>query len=454
MILNLSVKNFLIIESVYIDFTAELPFLKDKDSAEKSLILDALLLCFGYNLHDDNHIQTGKNSCTITSEVNISHITPLKQIFEHNGIGYDDTVIIKRYQTLDKKPAFFINDQQVTPQTIKQIASKLLNNCTFDVDFDNPVNHADILDRYGKLESCKQELKEIYHEWQNGISKFEDLISVEKGVKEEMDYLEATIRELSQLGIKPEEELILLEQINELQQTISNQKLIKSALKYLNPVNLSHPFAQVSKILGQEASLTNALNHLEQSLINLDASKSILQNQLYETSLEYQIFEIEERLFEIRTLAKKHGVNTKSLHLFFQENLLKLQGLKNHTKQKTDQSFRNNELFIKYQKQASLLNQERQKTATDLEQYVSQILGLDILKINIETTPKETGNVKFILLNPEMKNNIASSLKLALAQKANQPTILFKQEKTSKQIESFIKKGISALSNNYQIILL
>lgn len=454
MILNLSVKNFLIVESVYIDFTAGLSVLSDKDSAEKSLILDALLLCFGYNLHDNGHIKEGENSCTVTSEVDISNIQSLKQIFEHNGIDYDDTIIIKRYQKLDKKPAFFINDQQVTYQTIKQIASKLLNDCTFDIDFDNSINHADILDRYGKLELYKQELKEIYHKWQDGIIKLENLISSEKSVQEEMYYLESAIRELSQSGIKPDEELILLGQINELQKTISNQKLIKSALKYLNPVDLRHPFAQVSKILSQEASLTNALNHLEQSLINLDASKSILQNQVYETSLEYQIFEIEERLFEIRTLAKKHCVDPNSLHLFFQESLLKLQELKKHTKQKTDQSFYNNELSIKYQKQASSLNQKRQKTANDLEQYVSQIIGHNIFKINIETTPKEFDNVRFILLNAEMKNNVASSIKLALAQKANQPTILFKQEKASKNIESLINKKFSALSNNHQIICL
>lgn len=454
MILNLSVKNFLIVESVYIDFTAGLSVLSDKDSAEKSLILDALLLCFGYNLHDNSHIKKGESSCTFTSEVDISNIPSLKQIFEHNGIDYDDTIIIKRYQKLDKKPTFFINDQQVTYQTIKQIASKLLNDFTFDIDFDNPINHANILDRYGKLESYKQDLKEIYHKWQDGIINLENLVLSEKSVQEEMYYLESAVRELSQSGIKPDEELILLGQINALQQTISNQKLIKSALKYLNPVNLSHPFAQVSKILGQEASLTNALNHLEQSLINLDASKSILQNQVYETSLEYQIFEIEERLFEIRTLAKKHEVNPNILHLFFQESLLKLQELKKHTKQKNDQSSYNNELSIKYQKQASSLNQKRQKTANDLEQYVSQIIGHNIFKINIETTLKEFDNVRFILLNAEMKNNVASSIKLALAQKANQPTILFKQKKASKDIESITNKEFSTLSNNHQIICL
>jgi len=454
MILNLSVKNFLIVESVYIDFTDGVSVLSDKKAAEKSLILDAILLCFGYNLNDYDYIKQGKNSCTLTSEVDISKVPSLKQIFEDHGIEYDNTVIIKRYQKTDKRASFFINDQQVTQQIIKTITSKLLENCTFSIDFGNPINHADILDRYGKLETYKKELQESYNQWQDGILKLESLVSSEKSVQEEIQYLESAINELSQAGVKPDEEKLLLEQINELQRTISNQKLIKSALKHLSQVDLSHPFAQVSKILSQEESLISSLNHLEQSLINLDACKTILHSKIYEASLEHQIFEIEERLFEIRTLAKKHQVDVNHLHLFFQESLLKLQKLKKHTQGKIEQSSYNSDLFIKYQKYASFLIQKRQKTAKDLEQYVSQIASNDIFKINIESIPERLGGVQFTLLDPDMKNNIVASIKLALAQKANQPTILFRQEKTSKHIENFIKKHLNTLSNSHQVICL
>jgi len=452
MILNLSIKNFLIVESVYIDFTAGLSVLNYKDIYEKSLILDALLSCFGYNLHNDNHIKQGASSCTVTSEIDISKISSIKQLFENHGIDFDDITIIKRYQKLDKKPAFFINDQQVTRQIIKQVASILLEDCTFDIDFNNPINHTDILDRYGKLDKDKQELKEIYNQWQDGLLKLETLFLSEKNAQEEIHYLESAINELSQAGVKPDEEKILLNQIHELQKTIYSQKLIKSALKHLNQVDLSHPLAEISRILGQEESLVNSLNYLEQSAINLDACKATLQNKIYEASLEHQIFEIEERLFEIRTLAKKHQVDTNFLHLFFQESLLKLQKLKKQTQEKIAQSSCNNELFIKYQKQASFLNQKRQKAASSLEQYVNQTVDHNIFRVNIEHTTKELNNVTFILLKPEIKNNVASSVKLALAQNSNQATILFKQEKASRNLENLIKKQLSALSNNHQII--
>ncbi|AVP87534.1 Putative DNA repair protein RecN [Candidatus Phycorickettsia trachydisci] len=452
MILNLSVKNFLIVESVYIDFTDGVSALNNKKAAEKSLILDAILLCFGYNLNGYDYIQQGKNSCTLTSEVDTSKVPSLKQIFEDNGIEHDDTIIIKRYQKIDKKASFFINDQQVTHHMIKEITSKLLENCTFGIDFSNPTNHADILDRYGKLEIYKQEINKLYNQWQDGILKLESLTLSEKSIQEEIEYLESAINDLSQAGVRPNEEKVLLEEIKELQKTISNQKLIKSALKHLSQVDLNESFAQVSKILGQEESLTSSLNHLEQSLINLDACKKILQNKVYESSLEHQIFEIEERLFEIRTLARKHQVDVNCLHLFFQESLLKLQKLRKYTQEKNEQSSYNNELFIKYQKQASFLNQKRQKTAKDLEQYVGQIASNEIFKINIEAIPKKLDNVQFVLLDLDMKNDIVASIKLALTEKANQPTILFKQEQTSKNIENFIKKQLSVLSINHQII--
>ena len=93
MLQSLSVKNFILIDELEIEFEKGLCVITGETGAGKSILLDALLFCLG-DKFSDSIIKDGKDYCSVSVVFTLNDET--KKILEQAGIEYDAELLIKR----------------------------------------------------------------------------------------------------------------------------------------------------------------------------------------------------------------------------------------------------------------------------------------------------------------------------------------------------------------------
>jgi DNA repair protein RecN (Recombination protein N) len=377
MLISLSIKNFLLIESVCIDFAPSFTVITGETGSGKSMLIEAILFCLGSKL--ENSIRQTAQQCLVIAEVDIRQNLLLKRLLAENSIEYEDSIIIKRQDDVNKRKRFFINDQQVTQRLINQISGFLLeihgqHSSTILLD---QKSHIDILDDYASLNVQKNFLKDSYKNWQENSKKLQEISQQKDKNAKEISYLEFITNELIKANIVQEEESELLNRRSKLQQLFSQQKAIYQALKLIEDSNFTKTAIQISKILSKEASLASCLDSLDQALLNIDEIQIELQNKLSDDNLEQKIIEIEDRLFQIRTLAKKHNVRVEELPLFLQESIGKLESLQQEIYSEQLCLKQESQLLEEYKTQCLVFSQQRHQFASKLEAEINaQLLEL------------------------------------------------------------------------------
>jgi DNA repair protein RecN (Recombination protein N) len=103
--------------------------------------------------------------------------------------------------------------------------------------------------------------------------------------------------------------------------------------------------------------------------------ENILNGNLLAEDFENQIVVIEDRLFAIRALAKKHNVNVASLSIFLQESVNKLALLKQDVCDEENLVLQNQLLFDEYKSSCQNLSNKRKEFAAKLEQKINAELA-------------------------------------------------------------------------------
>lgn len=392
MLLSLSIKNFLIIESVYIDFIAGFCVITGQTGAGKSLILDALTFCFGAKI--DNVIRNNTQSCSVTAEFDINQSNQIKLLLDEHEIQHEGQIIISRQETINKRKKFFVNDQQVTQKFVALLASLL-----FDIHGQHSTTtlldaktHLDILDEYAQLTQQVAELNKLYRNWQELDKTIENSSNLQEQNLRDMNYLEFVITELQSADVKPEEEVNLLQKRAELQQAFNQQKILHQALKLLEDSNFTKIAIQLSKILSKD--FTECIDLIDQALINIDEVANILKSKTFNDDLERQVLILDDRLFEIRGLARKHNVASDKLHEFLQDSITKLAKLKAEIDDKENLASQRDEALKEYKLAAENLTYLRIEASKKLEEKIN-------LELNHLISPNASFKVEIEQLNIE-----------------------------------------------------
>ena len=156
MILKLSIKNYILIEELYVDFKEGFSALTGETGAGKSIILGALNLISGSRV--DHQIVGSKNEkCIVEGEFLISET--LADFFDYHDLDFDDHTILRREILVNGKSRAFINDSPVKLDIIKSLSEKLINvhSQNHSHILSNNNLYYDLLDSYaGQINTTKE----------------------------------------------------------------------------------------------------------------------------------------------------------------------------------------------------------------------------------------------------------------------------------------------------------
>ena len=192
MLENLSIRNFVIVDNLELNFEGGFSALTGETGAGKSILIDALSLSLGQR-GDSGVVRHNKDKSDISATFNISNNIFAQQWLKNNELeSEEESLLLRRVIYKDGKSKAFING---IPSTINQLKS--LGELLIDIYSQNS-HHSllknstqrEILDNFAGLDKEVVEIKELFENWHKLFIENENFEKNKESYAEEIKDLE------------------------------------------------------------------------------------------------------------------------------------------------------------------------------------------------------------------------------------------------------------------------
>ena len=335
MIINLGIRDFVLIERLDLNLASGLTVLTGETGAGKSILVDSLALVLGER-GDSQVVRSGAAQATIIAEFDCAPGHPVREILAKNDIPPGDSLILRRVITSDGRSRAAVNDQAVTMGILREIGGALTEILG---QFDgqgllNPASHRGLVDSFGGNRDRLLHCRLSFEQWQRLSSDLKQRRAAATSALAEEEWTRAAFAELTALAPMPEEEADLLRRRSRLMQydkiaaihaqvtaEITGDKgaeaQVNRSLRSLDRFSpaAESPFGELSDSLTRVAQeLSEALTLLSRLESDLDPSEGGLES-------------LDDRLHLLRSAARKYDRKPDELPAFLTELSQKIDGL-------------------------------------------------------------------------------------------------------------------------------
>ena len=276
MLETLSIKNFVIVDQLELNFKKGFSAFTGETGAGKSILIDALSICLGQRA-DISLIRKGKEKADISAIFNIDNNNQVKLWLKENEYEIEDSLLLRRILSLDGKSKAFINGTPTSISQLKQLTNNLVDIYSQNSHHSllNLSTQRDILDSYAQTQELTKSVRETFLSWSNLEKEYEAFLQNKTAFTSELEELQQKFAEYKELDFS-------IEKWEELQ---SRHKLLNNSNELIVGIQecLNH-------LDGSENnSLNNQLNTLKSSLAaltNLDKNLSDKLNVIESSSIE------------------------------------------------------------------------------------------------------------------------------------------------------------------------
>ncbi|MGN0919496.1 MAG: DNA repair protein RecN [Alphaproteobacteria bacterium] len=484
MLTHLAVQNFVLINKLDLSFDRALSVFTGETGAGKSILLDALSLVLGAR-GEARFVRKGEKQAVISAAFHLNKNHPVREILEEQGLTTEEELILRRTLSSDGKSKAFINDQPVGLALLKTIGELLveIHGQFATHSLLNPITHKTTLDNYGHLEKEVKAVQKAWHHWQE---RKKERLELEENLSRQMEeesYLKEAVDELNKLNPKTGEEAYLTERRSFLMnaekmgenlknvQTLTDEEergvlaLIRRLKFYLEQAERLNE-KEISPLLEQMEGAENALTEVSEKVESL----------LAEMGDENELIQIDDRLFALRDVARKHHVVLDELPALTEKFEKQLHQIVHAEDEKARLMRAEEEAKGIYFEEAKKLTEARQKAAQKLEKEILRELPdlkLEKARFTVEikeAEPAEDGVNQITFLVAANKgtdlmpiHKCASGGELArimLALKVNlneeNQTLIFDEIDTgiSGATASAVGKRLARLGENHQTLVI
>ncbi|QOL19934.1 DNA repair protein RecN [Candidatus Bodocaedibacter vickermanii] len=386
MLVRLDIENVAIIKKSALTFDSGLTVFTGQTGAGKSILLDSLSLCLGARA-DTDLIRHGQDKAIVSAVFNIDQRTPIYNLLSEHGIPAETSeLVVRRILVRDGNSRCFLNDYPVSLGLIKLVSNHLMEiHQQFDRMLDASA-HRSVLDEYAGHSEVLSTTKEIFNQWKQAESELEDhRLRMEQALRDK-EYLEHKVKELSDFAPQLNEEQTLVEQRTFIKQKEAILKAYHTVADAFDGDIKSaglHAYKTLSKFDDATSiSLCEAMDRVLSDMTEISARANDHLNSLMDKSLSLST--IEDRLFELRQLARKYKCMPDELSNSLEEaiNLLNVVHDASAGVKKLEQSVEN--FKHAFAKVAAELSERRKDKAAELDRLIA-----------IELPPLKLGSVKF-----------------------------------------------------------
>lgn len=321
MLTALSIANIVLIERLDLDFEAGLGVLTGETGAGKSILLDALGLALGMRA-DSALVRQGTDKAQVTASFTPpAEATPLATLLAENEVALEpgEPLLIRRTLKADGGSRAFLNDQPCSAALLREVGGYLveIHGQHDDRGLLAPAGHRALLDAYARADTGAVAV--AHAAWRAAEEKLAVAKAAISEATRDREWLEHCVAELQKLDPRPGEEAELAEARAAMQKGEKIAGDLGTILEAFDgsdggPALLRGAARRLDRLAGDHPLLAEALAALDRAIIDADDAETKLHEAA--RALEYdpeRLEAAETRLFELRAMARKHGVQPDEL---------------------------------------------------------------------------------------------------------------------------------------------
>lgn len=382
MLLTLSIRDFVIVDRLELEFGSGFTVLTGETGAGKSILIDALALVLGER-SDAGVVRAGCERAELSAEFDIGKLPLLQAWLDENGLAGDPGVCLMR-RTVDSngRSRAFINGSGVTQQQLREAGEHL-------VDIHGQHAHQsllksavqrDLLDAYAGLGALAGEVAEDCRLWQGLRARRMAWEKDSVAARAELEQLEWQVRELQTLELGADEWTELQAEHARLAHAASLLECAQYGVELLSDGDLALVsqlnglIGRLNKVLEFDAALAEPLNILDSAAAQLQEAAYSLRHYAQRLDIDpARLREAEQRIESLHGMARKYRVTPEALPQLLRESEQRLAGLQSMGSAAELQK-QEDAAHAVYASKASALSEGRRHGAMELSVRVSEAM--------------------------------------------------------------------------------
>jgi DNA repair protein RecN (Recombination protein N) len=323
MLATLSIRDFVLIEKLDLDFAhgGGLGALTGETGAGKSILIDALGLALGARA-ESGVVRRGATQASIAASFDLPRDHPARSILAEQGLDGEDVLTLRRMIGADGRGRAFVNDQPASVALLRRLGDTLveIQGQMEQHGLLDTATHRGSLDAFAGLEKQAAAVASAWTAWRTAEQAHADAQAAAEAARRDEEFLRHAVKELDALAPKADDE-----------ETLAGERQLMRAGSALGEA-VSQALGELEQGRGAVASLRTAhrlvernadkaAGRLDAPLAALDralseATEAQAQLEMARDALEFdpaKLEKIEERLFALRAMARKHNVAVAGL---------------------------------------------------------------------------------------------------------------------------------------------
>jgi len=331
MLIGLWIRDVVLIEALDLSIGPGLTALTGETGAGKSIILDALGLAAGAR-GDAGLVRRGAAQAVVSAVFAPAIDHPVWEILEEKGLAYarDEDLVLRRSLSADGRSRAFVNDQATGVGVLKEVGDLLLevHGQHETVGLLDWRTHRPLLDDFGGLGPRVQAVAAGWRDWRAVQARVQELRETASRAASETEELALRLAELDRLDPREGEEAALAGEravLGAAEKSLSDIAQARDAFD-----GLSQRLASAARTLERAREravgagavvdsapverLAAASAAVDRVLIEAQEAEAAIDEAALAFEFEPNRLEkAEERLFDLRGLARKLGVSVEEL---------------------------------------------------------------------------------------------------------------------------------------------
>jgi DNA repair protein RecN (Recombination protein N) len=383
MLQTLSLRDFVIVDQLELDFSSGFTVLTGETGAGKSILLDALSLVLGERA-DSSQIREGCNRAEISAlfRIDVQQIEHFNQWLDEQGFPIEDdgkSLLLKRTVEANGRSRAFINGSVATLAQLREAGDQL-------VDIHGQHAHQlllkggaqrELLDRHANHLDLITEVSQLFKTLNESRHRLEQAENAGQDIERERERLEWQLEELTELSPQEGEWSAIQ---SEHARLANGAKIISGCQEAIDALSdadnsvesiLSKASTNISALAEHDSALSDISQALESAQIQIDEAVHGLNRYLQKLDLDpARLSEVEERMQALHGAARKYRTEADDLPKLLLDTTERLEAL---TASQNIEALRERvkQEELAYLKQAKQLSQKRNKAALDLGKQVS-----------------------------------------------------------------------------------
>lgn len=206
MLKQLHIQNYALIDSVNLSLSEGLSVITGETGAGKSILLGAIALLMGARA-DSKSLYDPEKKCIIEGTFALTNYPHIRQLFEEEGLDFEDPCIIRREINPQGKSRTFVNDSPVTLDSLRKIGQELIDVHSQQDTWwmSHPDFSLELIDSFAQNQTLKSSYTLAFQAYTSAQEHVDNLVKQAASGMQGLDFMQFQFQELESAQLRTDE---------------------------------------------------------------------------------------------------------------------------------------------------------------------------------------------------------------------------------------------------------